>query len=466
MKLKDKEILYLWKKQYAENGKNPIIFDFKKNAKVILNGHERINNLNYLHSYPGRISPYIAMFLLSLNELKHLKGYVLDPFAGTGTVLLESLTNPFIKRSALGVEINPLARLISKVKTSSLDKKVILKHLYNIKKRFRETKRNDFKIPDFTNIDLWFSQSSKYQLAKLKFSIDNEVSDTKYHDFFKLCFSKLIRKVSKADPNIPPPVVLKPKKYKTNKNEYEKLKAYLEYSKNPKVLDDFEICVNENSKISKLNYIEEFKNKTISAKIISNDARDLVLNDSGIKYQNLSSTKGKLKSNIIDIILTSPPYLTAQKYIRSTRLELMWLGYTTKQLVSIEKKSIGTESLINKGLSKTFDIKSIDELLKFVFTKSEERYSMIYEYFYSMNITLKELYRVLKKGGYAFFVLGDNFVLKKHVKTYKLVLELAKKNGFKEIITLKNKIQKRSMMANRNGSGGLIKFEYILILKK
>src|SRR5262245_46179533 len=119
------------KRQYLQSGRHPLEIDFRERSRLTLNGFMRENkSLHYIHAYPGLVSPHIVSYFLSLNEFRHLDGYVLDPFAGTGTVLLESLINPVRKRPALGAEINPLGRLISKVKTSHLTKEKIDKYLW------------------------------------------------------------------------------------------------------------------------------------------------------------------------------------------------------------------------------------------------------------------------------------------------------------------------------------------------
>src|SRR3989344_9131828 len=67
-----------------------------------------------LHTYPAMMIPQIARRLIYLygKEAKTL----LDPFMGSGTSLVEASITPHIKE-AYGFDLNPLAFLISKVKT-------------------------------------------------------------------------------------------------------------------------------------------------------------------------------------------------------------------------------------------------------------------------------------------------------------------------------------------------------------
>lgn len=456
------------KLEYRANEKLPIRIDFRKKVTKMLNGHSHENKpLHYIHTYPGRVSPHIVSYFLSLKEFSSLKGYVLDPFAGSGTILLEALINPILKRPALGIEINPLARLIAKVKTSIIVESQIENGLSAIRENYRLSRMGSYPVRDFININFWFSANAKRKLSRLKYAIEITPLNHAYRDFFWVCFSKIVRRVSKTDPNIAPPVLLKPFKYKHNKEEYKKLRLLLKHNETPNVLKLFEESVKENTKITLLNGVKEIKeNGKLNARIISANAKTISMGRAMALGKMSKGNKKKLRANSIDLIVTSPPYLTAQKYIRSTRLELLWLGYTSKDLSSFERATIGSENVRISTKTSKVGTPSIDLLVESILRKSKERGIMVYEYFYDMKIVLTELFRVLKEGGYAILIMGDNVVLKKRVKTYRLLTDMAKRIGFKELVILKDRIRNRSMLPSRNGTGGLIKYEYVIILRK
>ena len=84
-------------KTYQNNRRKPVNFDFKEAYNSLLTVNESNNiNSHYLHFYPGRIYPYIPRYILSLLYIRKMGGTLLDPFAGSGTILLESLMDPFI----------------------------------------------------------------------------------------------------------------------------------------------------------------------------------------------------------------------------------------------------------------------------------------------------------------------------------------------------------------------------------
>jgi hypothetical protein len=446
----------------------PIPFDFKKASKRLLKNETSKENrfIHYIHYYPGRIYPYIPLYILSLPDFADLDGYVLDPFAGSGTILLESIINPVFKRNALGIEINPIARLISKVKTTVIDATEIDRLMERLLALYSRKEDTSEYVPKFDNLNFWFSFHAIEKLSKLKYSIDNLEESEDLKDFLWVCFSSIVRKVSKADPYIPPPVLLKLVKYKNNPHKYQKLRDFSKHAENPDVWNLFETAVKNNKvKIENLARIGELRDAKIKAEVIWDDARDI---KSGhlAEYGRIDKIHTeKLPSNI-DIVFTSPPYLTAQKYIRTNKLELYWLGYTKDDLIELERNSIGSERISAKSEISSFGINSIDSLLDYAYSKDKLRGITVYKYFENMIKVLDEMRGVLNKNGYAILVVGNNTVLGKKADTYKLLTDAAINLNFSEVVTLKDEIRTRSMMTSRNGTGGLIKNEYIIILKK
>src|SRR5437879_1868468 len=62
------------------------------------------------HTYPARLHPATAKVLVELVD----KGPIVDPFCGSGTVLVEARA---AGEKAIGVDLNPLAVLVARAKT-------------------------------------------------------------------------------------------------------------------------------------------------------------------------------------------------------------------------------------------------------------------------------------------------------------------------------------------------------------
>lgn len=95
------------------------------------------------HSYPARMHPKIAELLVA--GLTDPDMRVLDPFCGSGTVLVESLAQG---REAFGLDANPLAVQLAKVKTlrpSKRDRDLFLDCIIGVAER--STERVQTRVP-------------------------------------------------------------------------------------------------------------------------------------------------------------------------------------------------------------------------------------------------------------------------------------------------------------------------------
>ena len=74
------------------------------------------------HTYPAMMIPQVARRLIQMYGKN--KEVLLDPFMGSGTALLEAKLHKNFKK-AYGIDINPLALLISKVKTTTINPEIL-----------------------------------------------------------------------------------------------------------------------------------------------------------------------------------------------------------------------------------------------------------------------------------------------------------------------------------------------------
>lgn len=445
--------------------RRPVVFDFRSFCLEWNWARRSDIYTHYLHRYPAKLIPYIPIFFLS-TTLCEEDGLVMDPFAGSGTVLLESIVHPYHKRNCIGIEINPLARLITKVKTTPLQEDIL-----NQKKQhlFSTIKNNSghYIVPDYKNLSLWFSKSAQRKLGRIRACIEN-LEDDNYKDFFFVCFSSIIRAVALADPNIPPPVVLNPKKYRKVVKKYLEMRNFLKRNQNPNVIKLFKESIRKNeNRVKSLNGIEEVYRGEVKAKIVWDDSREPKLGK--VTNKGLINKKGarKFADNSIGLMISSPPYITAQKYIRTTKLELLWLGLANSdELGNLDRKTIGTERIKATEEIQQIGIKTIDNIFNKIARVSTARAIMVSKYFNEMGIVMRNLYRVLKRNGRLILIVGNNRVCGYPIETYKLLTVLGEDIGFEVELIVKDRIRSRGMITKRHANGGLIKDEFIVMLKK
>ena len=432
---------------YRKTGQ-PVSVNFR-NLVPHLNNKERYTHL--IHSYPAKLLSNIPFYFLSSDYFCPSDGVVLDPFCGTGTVLLEAALSG---RQAWGADANPLAVLISKVKTTYISREILLKNLSVVLNRAERSR----EMPQMDSvIEGWFSHSTVTQLYRLQQSI-RKIKNDNHRDFFLLCFSNLIRKVSYADPTIAVPVHLNPQRFAAGSERREAVTFRLETLKAIDVYDKFEsICRLNIERVSSLKGVK----KISMAEVISNDARHLTRH---LTEDNIVS------DDAVDLILTSPPYAGAQKYIRASRLNLYWLGMTeAADIRKINNKNIGREDYHKKDYDKKYitGIDEADKILEELYKKGKkERACIVGNYLNEMKVALDESVRVLKPGGHMIIVIGNNTVCGLSFDTQDYLTSYLQSKGMHVRFKLIDDIKSYGLMTKRNKTANTITSEWILVLRK
>lgn len=415
-----------------------------------LNSTERYSHL--IHSYPAKLLCHIPYFFLQTDCFCPENGVVLDPFCGTGTVMLEANISG---RNAKGADANPLACLISKVKTTYIKKKDLQKTLVTIISRAKRFNTNE--CLNTPSISRWFSKSTISQLWRLEYAI-KKVRDVKQQDFFMMCLSNLVKKVSFADPTISVPVKLNPERFAQNPDRMESARFKLKTLENVDVYGRFESICQLN--INRIESLKDVYSKGITSEIISTDAR-LLTKDIG--------SKEILRDESVDLILTSPPYAGAQKYIRSSWLNLFWLGIKNSEDIRLlNKQNIGREDYHKADMYRIVtDIKAADEVLTSLYNEGKnERAFIVGNYLNEMKSAIDESVRVLKTGGYMIIVIGNNTVCGRPFDTQDYLTTYITSKGLRLQFKLIDDIKSYGLMTKRNKTASRISCEWVLVFKK
>lgn len=434
-----KEILNGYCQSFQFDG-NPIPVNFRLLVPE-LKKTERFTHL--IHPYPAKLLTNIPYFFFATDALCPYSGTVLDPFCGTGTVLLEALLSG---RNALGADANPLAELITAVKTTYIACEDLIETLEVVLKRAKRTKRT-MVFPEA--VAVWYSPSTLPQLDSLQASI-SYIKNKKQKAFFELCFSNVVRKVSLADPTISVPVHLNPNRFNDNPNRKKDVEFKLQALKEVDVFDKFDSVCKVN--IGRVETLNGKIDTGIKAKIVANDARHLGLQD-----------------NSIDMILTSPPYAGAQKYIRASWLNLYWLNRVAlEDIKELKKHNIGREDYHKSEISECYTgIEDADSVLRELYdTGYMQRAYLVANYLNEMKEALDESYRVLRNGGHMVMVIGNNTVCNHMFDTQHYLTTYLERKGMQLRFKLIDDIKSYGLMTKRNKTADKISREWILVFKK
>jgi DNA modification methylase len=298
-----------------------------------------------LHPYPAKFIPHIPRELI--REFSSPGDTVLDPMCGSGTTLVEAA---LAGRNAIGVDLNPVAALISSAKTAILKPSdfVMLQDLINRLKTLNTRVEQpasrlglaySVALPNFRNRSHWFDDHVSIELAAARQEIQkvpSEVART-----IALCaYSAMIVAVYRQE-------------------------SETRWVAKPKEIPHGDVFVRLINKLrDSLERNADYRRATaIRPLVVRADARYL-----------------PIRPESIDLIVTSPPYANSHDYYLYNKLRLFWLGY---DVGPVQDAEIGSR---NKHSDLKLDID---------------------HYLLNMGAVLREAQRVLRSSGKAVFVVGD-----------------------------------------------------------
>jgi tRNA G10 N-methylase Trm11 len=401
----------------------------------------RANTKEYnhcFHTYPAMMIPQVARRILE-NFGKGAK-LLFDPYCGTGTSLVEANLRGI---NSVGTDVNPLARLIATSKTTKINIPLLDSIIYDFndyifKLSFQEGIDYEIIIPPIKNIDYWFSKDVQQKLGTILNYIER-IKDEKIKNFFKVAFSETVRDSS----------FLKSGEFKLvrsknfeNKNGINVFKLMSEkLSRNKMGLIEFQNACPEN-----------VETKVYDFNTVFNIPTDI------------------LPTNSVDIVLTSPPYgdsKTTVAYGQFSRFANEWLGYSEAN--QIDKKLMGG---MKKKNHQIFSSSILNDLVNTLIITDEERTFDVISFYSDYESSIKNISAVVKKKGFACFVVGNRTVKGITIPNDEITAELLKGNGFSHVETIIRNIPNKRMPLKNSPSNvvgetaSTMKNEYIVICQK
>jgi DNA modification methylase len=436
--------------RYERSGR-AITVNFRRLVPDLANA-ERATHL--IHPYPAKLLMHIPAFFLRNSLLSSPGDTVFDPFCGSGTVPLES---QLAGRFALGCDTNPLAALIAQVKTRPLPTDHLKRRAEALFQRIPDTPRRE--PPDVVNLDHWFYPHVISQLTRILDAVDR-TRDDRIRDFLRVCLSNCVRKVSLANPRLSVPVRLRAGQYPEGNPFREKLDQHLRSLRGVNVETVFRYVVDVNLKrlhlLSNLHLPESC--------IFQGNARQL-----RAPLDGNGDSRYIVDSESVQLIITSPPYPGAQKYIRSSSLSLGWLGMCHGSgLRRLKAETIGREEFHSCDCERVpvTGVPSADRILVRIHQCDCVRAAIAGTYLNEMREALREMHRVLVPGGYLVLVAANNRIAGQTFRTQDYLRRIAQAEGFLLLARMIDAIRSRGLMTKRNDTASVITREWVMLFRK
>lgn len=375
--------------------------------------------------YPARSIFLVPRAILACQHSKNLN--VLDPFMGSGTTAVEAVISG---HCIYGLEMDPFARMVAEVSSSIFTKDEIsevIKIHGQILKTWTEFQCEP--IPNLTGIKRWFKEGDLEKLLKLKKAIV-ELSPEKYRKFFLVTFADAIKPVSLMERQSLKPYI----STKFAKETKDVIASYLySFDAHLMAIEEMNSSNRENSQIN----------------WIGDDATEFIMNEP-----------------VIDIAISSPPYINALDYTRCIKVESALCGTIDNKIAdTLRSKQVGHEKrraqMIDETVTRLFDpyynqISALDA----------QRAMTCRAYFNDILKNLRCVYSSLKPTGEYHVIIGDNTIKGIEVPTHEIIRQLALSVGFDSFGYYNYAIKDHRTSIPRNNESSKIEKEHVIMLRK
>ena len=383
-----------------------------------------------IFAYPAKFIPQIVRY--AINTYTKEGDWIVDPFAGSGTVGVEAY---LCKRNAVLLDLNLLLNHIMPLKVYCSKKRLPEAGLHKLLEGMRESSHQF--APAWSNVDYWYAPEILAVLSQYWGFIHKTDNDV---------FSSIIKAA-----------LLKASKHFSNTEDRTPKLA-----RSKRKLNAIEELLKENWREQLDEMVHNLSLKTLKS------LNDFVMytqqhhNEHApeIQWQGGVDSSYIIVPRECDVLITSPPYLQAQEYIRSTKMDLFWLGHTEEEVQALSRLEIPyrkPDRVIRTGtLDKVREMLTRDDLRK-----------RLDSYFCHTVNALENSMNQLKPDAAACIFVGNPRIDGITVEIWRILAEYFTEREWTFEKVYEDRIKTRKLFgARKNKNPDGMKSEFLLILRK
>ncbi|HYR74386.1 MAG TPA: DNA methyltransferase [Pyrinomonadaceae bacterium] len=436
----------------------------KTSRKVFDSQREGLESLHRFHSYCARFPSELAEAAIA--NYSNPGDSVLDPFCGSGTTLVAGLTHG---RKVIGADIDVLAGMLSEVKCfvrspsdykrwrSRFGAKLegIFTDIENEWSRSLSPRpgatlsfgSRALGLPGFEELNYWFPPQLTVALA----GIAEAAHECREPHYEKVALVSLSASIVAKWPNTLSYAMdidhTRPHRQVQQFRLNGVLRAYLAR------LDRTIGCLGNLYKIYDTCGVAE-KLPSLARIACPHDAREPLPN---------------VQEGSQALVVTSPPYFNAVDYPRAHRMSVCWMnGYAPTDLTS-RHDYIGLHGASGFDSDEWLSARpEIRRLIARDILTNESLGRRLSGFFADLEKVLREIRKVLRPGGHAVIVIGDNVIKGQRVASHSAMVQLAQAIDFQKLEASQRKIAtlRRRYPVGPFGFDGPMTHEFILVLRK
>ncbi len=400
--------------------------------------------------YPAMMVAEMQRTLLSLvRKLQPQVRVLADPFAGSGTILVEAM---FRGLDANAYDINPLAILLCKSKTVFCEPRELLDAANAVIAAAAKDRRSTVEAR-FKGLNKWFSKSAIRQLSALRRAI-RRTSSLRVRRFLWVALAETVRQTSRSRTST----------YKLHIRPGQERRTL------PKPLPKFSEIVKRNVGLQLRTRRRLQRAGLVVGNSYAHEAH-FALHDARRPFT------GK-----VDLVVTSPPYGDNQStvpYGQNSYLPLQWIDLkdigarVTKSCLrttyEIDNRSLGGRLPHGVKRRSIEDIKnasaSLARVIRSVPKEPTDRRRRILTFAQDIDASLKAISEAANTNAYLIVTLGNRRVANREVPLDSIVTELFQQYSVRPVLSISRNIPSKRM-ATRNSVATTIRKEQVAIFRK
>jgi len=387
------------------------------------------------HRYPAKFIPQLVRKII----IRYSKpgDLVLDSFGGCGTTLVESKLSG---RESIGLDVNNVAVLIAKAKTIGIDQQILEEKNKLLLERIANNKdsTNYFEHAN-KRLQYWF-KPEEFNKLRVVYDCIQEEGDSKTRLFYNCCFSNILKNCS----------IWYSRSIKPMRDNSKKI---------AEPVSAFTRHLNHMTRKNK-EYIELLQAKKVE--------------DVSCRMKKGDARRTNLQDECVDLVVTSPPYVTSYEYAELHQLSILWFNFAD-DIKDIKKDFVGTSS--RRNAKRNIDSTLAEETIKKLSEANKRLARHVSNYYYDLERCYREMYRVLKKDKYACIIIGNTEYGDIKIPNAEVTIQLLKNIGFEYKKIIKRKLSSKIFTPYRDKSGKftdadhggkrkIYQYEYVIFAKK
>ncbi|WP_157080328.1 TRM11 family methyltransferase [Sphingobium cloacae] len=419
-----------------------------------LKTRDRTDSAHCIFQYPAMMVPLVQRRLLAavIEAQPNIKS-LYDPFVGSGTSLVSGMHYAL---NVYGADINPLAVLISRVRTARKVEFAIGAIGASVVKRARADRRFGIETT-LANRDKWFRLEVLTELSKLRRAI-RSCEELWARRFLWVTLAETVRLTSNDRTST----------YKLHARPKHEIDG-----RNVSPIDVFSDLVSRNA-----DSFAFFRKKLRDANAVSH-ARYRASTDIAL-VDNRESKKCWADVAPFDLMMTSPPYgdnQTTVTYGQHSYLPLNWIDLADidpkvdtellRTTQEIDRRSLGgRDPVSNEEEERLFaastTLKNFAEALPD--TPSDGHIRLV-RFYRDFQASLEAMIGQMRQNSYMIWTVGNRNIAGKQVPTDTVLSELMEHAKCSTVTMLTRRIHHKRM-PDRNASSATMREEKILLLRK